>query len=167
MQIIKCFFYESKYLQVLDENAQTKIINNLKTEINKASVPTKAILNLVDAKCLIDYQKHNSYLLYNRTNTVSFDDQFLTWTSKDFLEQINRALEKTLLDKAILKQTSLSNYLLIFDYGDEEKTKKANLFNYLLKEKIALLTQQIQQWEIQKKEFLLYEKELLGNSACF
>ena len=167
MQIIKCFFYESKYLQVLDENAQTKIINNLKTEINKASVPTKAILNLVDAKCLIDYQKHNSYLLYNRTNTVSFDDQFLTWTSKDFLEQINRALEKTLLDEAILKQTSLSNYLLIFDYGDEEKTKKANLFNYLLKEKIALLTQQIQQWEIQKKEFLLYEKELLGNSACF
>ena len=151
----------------MDENAQTKIINNLKTEINKASVPTKAILNLVDAKCLIDYQKHNSYLLYNRTNTVSFDDQFLTWTSKDFLEQINRALEKTLLDKAILKQTSLSNYLLIFDYGDEEKTKKANLFNYLLKEKIALLTQQIQQWEIQKKEFLLYEKELLGNSACF
>ena len=83
------------------------------------------------------------------------------------MEQINRALEKTLLDETILKQTSFSNYLLIFDYGDEEKTKKANLFNYLLKEKIALLTQQIQQWEIQKKEFLLYEKELLGNSACF
>ncbi|SFE72201.1 alpha-2-macroglobulin family protein [Flavobacterium xueshanense] len=167
VQIIKCFFYESKYLQVLDENAQTKIINNLKTEINKASVPTKAILNLVYAKCLIDYQKHNSYLLYNRTNTISFDNQFLTWTSKDFLEQINRALEKTLLDEAILKQTSLSNYLLIFDYSDEEKTKKDNLFNYLLKENIALLTPQIQQWEIQKKEFLPYEKELLGNSASF
>jgi TonB-dependent SusC/RagA subfamily outer membrane receptor len=167
IQIIKCFFYESKYLQVLDEDAQTKIINNLKTEINKASIPSKAILNLVFAKCLIDYQKQNFYLLYNRTNIESFDDQFLTWTSKDFSEQIDRALEKTLLDEAILKQTSLSNYLLIFDYSDEEKTKKDNLFNYLLKENIALYTPQIRQWEIQKKEFLTYEKGLLGNSASF
>ncbi|MDP3679508.1 MAG: MG2 domain-containing protein [Flavobacterium sp.] len=167
VQMIKCFFYESKYLQVLDEDAQTKIINNLKTEINNASVPSKAILNFVYAKCLIDYQKQNYYLLFNRTNTVSFDDQFLTWTSKDISEQINRALEKTLLDEAILKQTSLSNYLLIFDYNDEDKTKKDNLFNYLLKENIALLTPQIPHWEVQKKEFLSFEKELLGNSASF
>lgn len=167
VQIIKCFFYESKYLQVLDEDAQTKIINNLKTEINNASVPSKAILNLVYAKCLIDYQKQNFYLLDSRTNTVSFDDQFLTWTSKDISEQIDRSLEKTLLDEAILKQTSLSNYLLIFDYNEEDKTKKDNLFDYLLKENIALLTPQIPHWEVQKKEFLSYEKELLGNSASF
>ncbi|TDD75868.1 alpha-2-macroglobulin family protein [Flavobacterium caseinilyticum] len=167
VQIIKCFFYESKYLQVLDEDAQSKIINNLKTEINKASVPSKAILNFVYAKCLIDYQKKNYYLLFSRTSTLSLDDQFLTWTSKNISEQIDRALEKTLLDEAILKQTSLSNYLLIFDYNDEDKTKKDNLFDYLLKENIALLTPQIPHWEVQKKEFLPYEKELLGNSASF
>ncbi|MBG6187972.1 MG2 domain-containing protein [Flavobacterium sp. CAN_S2] len=167
VQIIKCFFYESKYLQVLDEDAQTKIINNLKTEINKASVPSKAILNLVYAKCLIDYQKKNYYLLFSRTSTLSFDDQFLTWTSKDISEQIDSALEKTLHEEAILKQTSLSNYLLIFDYNDEDKTKKENLFNYLLKENIALLTPQIPHWEVQKKEFVSFEKELLGNSASF
>ncbi|OAB27671.1 TonB-dependent outer membrane receptor, SusC/RagA subfamily, signature region [Flavobacterium fryxellicola] len=166
-QIIKCFFYTSKFLQVVDENAQTKIINNLKSEITRASAPGKAILNLVYAKCLIDYQKQNSYLLYNRTNSVSLDDQFLTWTTKDFLEQINRALEKTLENDAILKQTSLSNYQLIFNYLDEEKIKKENLFNYLLKENITLYTSQIRQWEIQKKEFLPYQQELLGNSASF
>ncbi len=74
VQIIKCFFYESKYLQVVDENAQSKIINNLKAEINRASVPSKAILNLVYAKFLSDYQKQNSYLVYSRTNTASLDD---------------------------------------------------------------------------------------------
>ena len=50
VQIIKCFFYESKYLQVVDENAQTKIILNLKKEINQASIPSKAILNLIYGK---------------------------------------------------------------------------------------------------------------------
>lgn len=167
VQIIKCFFYESKYLQVLDEDAQTKIINNLKAEINKVSIPSKALLNLVYAKCLIDYRNQNSYLLYNRTNTVSFDDQFLTWTSKDFSEQIDGALEKTLLNESILKQTSLNTYLQIFDYSDQEKTKKDNLFNYLVKENIALYTPQIRQWEIQKKDFISYKKGLLGNSASF
>lgn len=167
VQIIKCFFYESKYLQVLDENAQTKIINNLKTEISKASIPSKAILNLVYAKCLNDYQKQNYYLLSSRTNTLSLNEQFLTWTSKEISEQIGSALEKTLLDEAILKKTSLSNYLIIFDYNDEDKTKKDNLFNYLVKENIALLTPQIPHWEVQKKEFLSFEKELLGNSASF
>lgn len=78
VQIIKCFFYESKYLQVLDEDAQTKIINNLKTEISKASIPSKAILNLVYAKCLNDYQKQNYYVLFSRTKTLSLNDQFFT-----------------------------------------------------------------------------------------
>ncbi|HJY12858.1 MAG TPA: hypothetical protein VJ304_08720, partial [Flavobacterium sp.] len=40
VQMIKCFFYQSKYLQVVDENAQTKILNNLKIEINRVSIPS-------------------------------------------------------------------------------------------------------------------------------
>ena len=57
VQIIKCFFYKSKYLQVLEEDAQSKIIRNLKAEINSATIPSKAILNLVYAKCLSDYNE--------------------------------------------------------------------------------------------------------------
>jgi hypothetical protein len=98
VQIIKCFFYESKYLQVVDENAQTKIILNLKKEINQASLPSKAILNLIYGKCLSTYKKQNAYLIYNRTNTVSIDDDFLTWTSKDFEKEIASSIKKTLED---------------------------------------------------------------------
>ncbi|WP_163407852.1 alpha-2-macroglobulin family protein [Flavobacterium ajazii] len=53
-QMIKCFFYHSKYLQVLDENAKTKIVENLKKDINRVSIPSKAILNLIYAKHLKD-----------------------------------------------------------------------------------------------------------------
>jgi hypothetical protein len=70
--------------------------------------------------------------------------------------------EKTLLDEAILKQTYLSStYFFIIV---KRKTKKDNLFNYLVKENIALHPQ-IPNWEI--KDFKAYEKELLGNSASF
>lgn len=167
VQIIKCFFYESKYLQVVDENAQTKIIRNLKAEINRASIPSKAILNLVYAKCLSDYQKQNSYLVYSRTNTASLDDDFLTWTNTDFTNQIDASFQNTLANEVLLKSTSLTQYQGLFDFLILEKFKKESLFDYLVKENIAFYTQKIEQWGIQKSKFIVFEKELLGKPADF
>ena len=129
VQIIKCFFYESKYLQVVHENAQTKIINNLKAEINRTSIPSKAILNLVYAKCLSDYQRQSSYLIYSRTNTSSLDEDFLTWTNEDFISKINTSFENTIKDESILKAISLIEYEGLFDFLALEKFKKERLFD--------------------------------------
>ncbi|MEL1252561.1 alpha-2-macroglobulin family protein [Flavobacterium sp. DGU38] len=64
-QMIKCFFYQSKYLQILDENAKTKIAENLKKDINRVSIPSKAILNLIYAKHL-----KNNYNYYDDVYAV-------------------------------------------------------------------------------------------------
>ena len=93
-EMIKCFFYHSKYLLLIDENAQTKILNNLKTDINRVSIPSKAILNLVYAKCLNDYFIQNNYSIRNRTNINTLNDDFLTWTAVNFTAQINLILKK-------------------------------------------------------------------------
>ena len=108
VQIIKCFFYESKYLQVVDENAQTKIINNLKAEINQASIPSKAILNLVYAKCLSDYSDsyiHTTAVVVD-TAAVVADEEASADSAKvnDFNseEDALKIFEKTLENEAIL-----------------------------------------------------------------
>ena len=103
VQMIKCFFYQSKYLQVVDENAQTKILNNLRTDINRVSPPSKAILNLVYAKCLSDYFIRNDYKIRRRTNNVVLNEDFLTWTENNFTDQINEALKESLENETILK----------------------------------------------------------------
>lgn len=136
VQIIKCFFYESKYLQVVDENAQTKIINNLKAEINRASIPSKSILNLVYAKCLSDYLNKNQYIIQRRTPIDSTNIDFLTWTKPNFEKQIQIAYENTLENEVVLTKTPLTNYESIFDFLTLEKFKKENLFDYLLRENI-------------------------------
>jgi hypothetical protein len=79
---------------------------------------------LLNAFSLLHYQTQNFYLLDSRTNTVSLMINFLTWTLKDFSEQIDHALERTLLDEAILKQTYLSNYLLVLIIVMKKKQKK-------------------------------------------
>ena len=176
VQIIKCFFYESKYLQVVDENAQTKIINNLKAEIEKASIPSKAILNLVYAKCLSDY--FNNYEVIDTTavvvdtaSTVLSNDEISIDSTKvnDFNteEETSKIFEKTLENEAVLKATPLTNYEAIFNFFTLEKFKKENLYDYLLKENIAFYTEKINEWEIQPEDFTKYKNFLLGNSGAF
>ncbi|UTN04706.1 carboxypeptidase-like regulatory domain-containing protein [Flavobacterium bizetiae] len=168
IQMIKSFFYHSKYLQVLSENAQTKILNNLEQDINRVSIPSKAILNLVYAKCLNDYFNRNNYTIrYSRTNTTFLESDFLTWTENNFTVQINNALNKTLENEAILKSTSLTKYEAIFDYSTLEKFKKQSLYDYIIKENIALYTTKIRLWEIPKNDFLPFKAELVGNSNDF
>jgi len=167
VQIIKCFFYSSKYLQVVDENAQTKILNNLKTQISQVSIPSQAILNLVYGKCLSEYNDQYEYTIRNRTNTTILDDDFLTWSQKDFDTQISIAFEKTLENKAILKSTPLVVYEAIFDFFSIEKLKQENLYDYLLKENITFYTNKTKPRNFHPKNFIDYKKSLWGNSDDF
>ncbi|MCC9071805.1 hypothetical protein LNQ49_09455 [Flavobacterium sp. F-65] len=182
VQIIKCFFFQSKYLQIVDENAQSKILNNLKFEINRASIPTKAILNLVYAKCLDDYYDNN--YPYTVVDTVveaaaSVVTPLDTIAVNDTPELINSNIiftsekeiiafyEKTLENEAILKITPLKNYQAIFNFLTLKKLETENLYDYLLKENISFFTQKMNLWEIEKDEISKYKKELLGNSEAF
>ena len=55
VQIVKCFFYLSKFEQVFDEKAQTTIVTNLQDEIRTAQPVSKALLNYIYATILEKY----------------------------------------------------------------------------------------------------------------
>ncbi|AXB55451.1 alpha-2-macroglobulin family protein [Flavobacterium fluviale] len=167
VEMIRCFFYQSKYLQVFDKNAQTKILNNLKTDINRVSIPSKAILNLVYARCLNDYYQENSYTIQKRTNTAYLDNDFLTWTEINFINEVNEASKKSLENEIVLKSTSLTKYKAIFDFSEENKQQDETVFDYVLNENINIYTQKIKTWEIIKNDFIPYKKDLLGKSNDF
>jgi 5-hydroxyisourate hydrolase-like protein (transthyretin family) len=167
VQIIKTFFYKSKYIQTLEENAQSIIITNLKKEIVRASAPSKAILYLVYGKCLNDFYNQNRYKRQNITPADNPEDNFLLWANAEFENQIEQAYNKSIADKTALKNTSLSNYEAIFDYLSQENFKNENLFEYLLEENIGFYTSKIQRWNFKKEDFIDLKDDLLGNSVSF
>jgi TonB-dependent SusC/RagA subfamily outer membrane receptor len=174
VQIIKCFFYSSKYLQVVDENAQTKILNNLKSQINQVSIPSKAILNLIYGKCLNDYNENYQDIAVVVADTVALEEEnsgatidSLTVNSFKTAEDILKIFEKTLENEAVLKTTPLTNYEAIFDFFTLEKFKKENLFDYLLKENIAFYKSKINEWQFESKQFEGQKNILLGNTDLF
>jgi TonB-dependent SusC/RagA subfamily outer membrane receptor len=167
VQIIKCFFYKSKYIQKLEENAQSKIIDNLQSNIQKVSIPSKAILNLVYAKCLKQYLDKNRYQLNQRTKLDSTATKnFLTWTSENFDNEINQVYNYSIENEAVLKNTTITNYEPIFDFLTLEKFKTQSLYEYLLKENIAYLFSQtfhIYRWDKKNTAYFFGSTEEFQN----
>lgn len=165
-QIIKCFFYNSKYIQTLEEDSQYKIITNLQREINHVSIPSKAILNLVYAKCLKSFHQNNYSKLSKRTQLDSLTvGTFLTWNNKDFVNEINSLYEKTIENETLLKATPLSNYEPIIDYLNKEKLHESTVYDYLASEYIEYLKTKYNSW-LEIKDVQLLE-QLFGTSNDF
>ncbi|WP_264566640.1 carboxypeptidase-like regulatory domain-containing protein [Flavobacterium sp. N3904] len=178
VQIIKCFFYASKYLQVVDENAQTKILNNLKAQIKQVSIPSQAILNLVYGKCLGEYSNYGEAVVATEAMAVdtvavdtveniiegNFDEASVDFKSE---KEIDAIFDKTLENEPILKAIPLTNYEAIFDFFTLEKFKKENLFDYLLKENIAFYKSKINEWQFESKQFEGHKNNLLGDTDAF
>ncbi|GIQ58670.1 hypothetical protein Flavo103_18060 [Flavobacterium collinsii] len=183
VQMIKCFFYQSKYLQVVDENAKKKILINLKTDINRVSIPSKAILNLVYAKCLNEYSdeeyvtftvdktaaiiEEEAYAVADSVVIPSIEDYNLQSDKLTAEKEIITILEKTLENKSVLKATPLIKYQAIFEFLTIEKLKTENLYDYLLKENIYFFSNKSHPWQAESSEIENHKNELLGNSADF
>jgi TonB-dependent SusC/RagA subfamily outer membrane receptor len=131
-QIIKCFFYQSKFLQVNDESYQTKVIQNLKEEIADSKKSKKAILNYIYISILESYYQNYRYDINKRTvvkNNKSKD--FKTWTSLDFQNEINKTYSVLLKDEDDLHLTNIKNFESIFEISSYTDTKNVTIYDFL------------------------------------
>lgn len=168
VQIIKCFFYKSKYLQKLDENALSKILDNLNDEIKRVSIPSQSILHFVYAKCLTDYASKNNYKIWNRTKIENANpSNFLLWSAHNFEEEIINAYAKTIQNETLLKKTPLKQYEQLFDFLSLEKIETQSIYNYFIQENIAFYIPKIQTWQIDKRLFKPFTNTLFGTSSDF
>ncbi|MEC5165114.1 uncharacterized protein YfaS (alpha-2-macroglobulin family) [Flavobacterium sp. PL11] len=166
-EIIRCFFYKSKYIQTLEENAQTKILSNLRSQISSVSEASKAILNFVYGKCLNDYYFQNRYSRNARTSTDSLETNFLLWSNDNLKKQIELAFENSIANEAILKKTSLKSYNSLFETNSLKNVKEENLYEYLVNENIAYFTKNLYYSNIYNTAFTAARDTLYGKATVF
>jgi TonB-dependent SusC/RagA subfamily outer membrane receptor len=174
VQIVKCFFYLSKFEQVFDEKAQTTIITNLRNEINNAKPVSKALLNYIYASILEKYKQKYGYQISQLTplkNQKSKD--FLIWSSADFEKEIEKTYAYCLQDELILKTSFLNNYKDIFEISPSVDAKNFSVYDFLTQKCIAYYKTKIINWNynnskpISKDINLLYEEPNLFISQDF
>lgn len=131
-QIIKSFFFRSKYLMVLNENAGQLIFESLAQERKVATLPTKAILESVYATMLTDVYNDNRYVFDSRTNiTAPTVGDFSTWTGKHFNAEIDAAWKRSLAHREELYKVPLTQYREIIDFGESSSTFERSLYDFL------------------------------------
>lgn len=168
VQLIKTFFYKSKYMLTLEEDAQRKIIFDLQNRIDKAPITSKAILNLIYARCLKSYLDHNRNNFYKRTKLDSIDSKdFITWNINDFENQIDDAYSNTLMYEEVIKKTPVKDFEPIFDFFSIDTFNATSLYNYLIQANIDYYLQKASKWEIYNFNNPEYTKSLLGNNQEF
>ena len=131
-QIIKCFFYQSKFLQIQDENAQTLIVKNIKAEIADSKFSKKALLSYIYATILESHYQRNRYVINNRTNLENNSSlDFNTWTRIDFEHELAKIYATLLHDDKQLHETPILKFSSIFEISPYTDAKKWTAYDFL------------------------------------
>ncbi|MFI0428205.1 carboxypeptidase-like regulatory domain-containing protein [Mariniflexile sp. HMF6888] len=132
-QLIKTMLFKSKFALVLEEDAQLKIINDFKKQIELSAFPTKNILESILANLYWQYFNQNRWQFYNRTNTESKVDpvDFRTWDLQTLFDEIHLHYQNALQNGLMLQLEPLGKYDAILNIQKDSKIYRPTLFDFL------------------------------------
>lgn len=132
-QIIKALLYTSKYALTLEEDAQLKIVNDFKSEIQKTTFPTKNILESYLGNMYWDYFQQNRYRFYDRTKTAAQVDptDFRTWDLITLFEEISLHFMASLENSAKLQTLHVDDFQEILTRHKGSEIYRPTLFDLL------------------------------------
>lgn len=168
LEIIKTFFFRSKYIQKLEEDAQSLIIKNIKSDIAEISEPNKAVLEYIYITSLNDYLRRNKYQIQGRTATEStFNPDFQSWSLPDFEREVDFYISKSLANKNSLKNTALIDFESILYFEKLALLENRNLYEFLLEKYIEIYASHINRWDEVPPLFSTIKQSVLGESSEF
>ncbi|WP_179335816.1 alpha-2-macroglobulin family protein [Winogradskyella costae] len=132
-QRIKALLHISKYMLILEEDAQLSIVNRYKGEINATkSEITKHILENMLATMYWQYFQQSRYQFYNRTKTSEkISDDFRTWDLETLFNEIHMYYQRSLKNTDLLQKESLNDYSVLLNEPKNSKDYRPTLFDLL------------------------------------
>lgn len=165
-QVIKCFFYQSKFLQISEENYQTIVIANLTAEIKQSKGSKKAILNSIYISILESYYKSFRYNINQRTNLKQNSSiDFKTWTQADFQKEIDKTYDYLLKDESKLRETNINVFASILEISPYTDAKNMTVYDFLQTKVISHYFGSL--YYLKEKRYQSLVPKLISNSEAF
>lgn len=131
-QTTKALLYKYKYLMTLEEEAELKISEGLKNEIQQATGVEKAILQSILGELYFQYFNSNTWKFSNRTETeIKQSNDFRTWDLKTLFHEINSYYIASLENKELLQQTKLDAIHLLLEQQKGSTVFRPTLYDLL------------------------------------
>ena len=155
-QIIKCFFYISKFKQVFEENSRGTILDDLKDKIKSSSKPNKALLYTVYANLLQNYLDAERYQINKRTNLqIQKSKDYATWTEKDFQDEIDLAYQNSIENSDKLREVKIKEYEAIFTISPNSDSEKISLYDYVSEKYISHFQNKVNNYSVRNNNLQL------------
>ena len=132
-QIVKALLYKSKFALILQEDAELKVVDDLKQEIADNAFPVKNMLHSILADLYWQYFQQNRWKFYNRTHTEEKVDSsdFRTWDLQTLFEETQRQYEKSLAGGLLLQQENLRVFNDILNLQEGSQKYRPTLYDFL------------------------------------
>ncbi len=131
-QRIKALLYKSKYMQVLEEDAQLNIITLFKAEIKTSDTVTKHVLENMLATMYWQYFQQNRHQFYNRSKTAEkLNEDFRTWDLQTLHNEIHLYFQSSLKDELVLQQKPTAEFSTLLTEVKNSKQYRPTIFDIL------------------------------------
>lgn len=130
-QLLKVFFYRAKYMMVLEEDAQFKVVQSLKDDMKGLSVPAKALMESLYAEILLKIYHKNKYSIDKRADTETMPNDFAEWNGKNFSDAIETAYRNSIMQREVLYKIPLMQFSTIIDLNIEMLETNRSLYDFL------------------------------------
>ncbi|TJY37154.1 alpha-2-macroglobulin family protein [Pontimicrobium aquaticum] len=163
VQRIKALLFKSKFILILEEDAQLSIINDFKAQISKSEFSTKNILESLLANLYWQYFQQNRWQFYNRTKTSkkASPEDFRTWDLQTLFDEISLHYQNSLEQQLLLQLEDLKNYDKLLILQEDSKTYRPTLFDFLAHNALEFytthensITKPAYKFEIDNEQFL-------------
>ncbi|NNK73921.1 MAG: alpha-2-macroglobulin [Flavobacteriaceae bacterium] len=111
-QLIKIQIFKSKFALILEEDAQLKIIDSFKHEIEISKPPVKQVLHSIIADLYWDFFEQHRWKFYNRTQTKAKveESDFRTWDLQTLFAEVQFHFDQSLQNAPLLQELKIETF---------------------------------------------------------
>jgi uncharacterized protein YfaS (alpha-2-macroglobulin family) len=166
-QRIKAIIYQSKFLMLLADDSQNKVIDKLRNEIGESTKPISNILESILAGFYRNYLVQNNYQISRRSTISVPTEDFSTWDEQTFLHQISKHFENSLSFDSAHVQIKIDDYREILSDDSTASLFRPLLFDLLAHRAIAFWGEREKDRKTSLNRFRMDDRDLLMDDKSF
>ena len=168
-QLVKSFLYRSKFLMLLQEDAQDIILADIKEAINTSTFPVDAILKSIQAGMLEQYLARNGGRIRDRSQLQDsvIGKDYKSWDATTLVSNISDLYRASLYNDEGLKKISSSDFEEILTNNKSSAEYRPTLYDILAHRALAFY--KLDHWDVNRPRdrFFLTDSKLFAGTDGF
>ncbi len=168
-QLVKTLLYKSKFMTVLEEEAQLNIVNQFKQHISALESPAKNVLENILANLYWQYFNNHRWQFYNRTKTADKVDEndFRTWDLHTIFTEIHTHYQSSLGSLKVLQNIEIAAFDAIVNSVKESKLYRPTLYDFLAHNALEFYKTPEHSITKPKDQFKIDDERFLADARSF